>query len=313
MNFYLLYGNDLGYINKKIDKIINEYNIDANNIIKYNFNDYTTDDILEEALMNSMFADNKLIIIESSLKEDNIDAIKLEKYINNYNKNTYIIIYSITDKLDTKTKIYNLFSKNGKVEQVVNNKTNAYDYIINFLRKNNYSMSNSDINYLLSKINNDINNIESELNKLYLYKIEDKIILKKDIDDLVISSIDDEIFAITNAVVNNDIDTSLKLYNEFMNRNYEVIQIIGLLANQFRFLYQVKVLYNDNNSQEEIAKLLEVHPYRVKLAINNIYYYNESDLVKYINKLAILDRKIKIGEIDKNIGLELFLINKDMV
>jgi len=312
MNFYLMYGTDKGYINKKIDKLIDKYNIDTNNIIRYNFIDYTTDDILEEASMNSMFADNKLIIIESNLKEDNIDSEKIEKYMNNYNKNSYIVIYSVSDKVDTRKKIYKLFSKNGSVEEVVNNKNNAYDYIMESLKENNYNMASSDINYLLSKIGNNIDNIKNELEKLYLYKIEDKTINSNDIDDLIIASIDDEIFAITNAVINNDIDASLALYNEFMNRSYEVTQIIGLLANQFRFLYQVKNLYNNSKYQDEIAKILEVHPYRVKLAINNIYYYTESDLLKYLDKLAILDRKIKLGEIDKNTGLELFLINKDI-
>lgn len=312
MNFYLIYGIDKSYIDKEIDKIINKYKIDINDIVRYNFNDYTTDEILEEASINSMFSTNKLIIVESNLKESGIDADKIENYMNNYNKNTYIIIYSLTDKVDTRKKIFKLFSKNGKIEEVVNNKNSAYEFVKESLKENNYSMSSSDVNYLLSKINNNINNIENELNKLYLYKMEDKIINRSDIDELVVTSIDDEIFALANTVINNEIDNSLKLYNEFINRNYEITQMIGLLANQFRFLYQVKNLYNNSKTQEEIAKILDVHPYRVKLAINNIYYYTESDLLHYINRLATLDRKIKVGEINKNIALELFLINKDI-
>lgn len=312
MNFYLIYGTDKSYIDKEIDKIINKYKIDINDIVRYNFNDYTTDEILEEASINSMFSTNKLIIVESNLKESGIDADKIENYMNNYNKNTYIIIYSLTDKVDTRKKIFKLFSKNGKVEEVVNNKNSAYEFVKESLKENNYSMSSSDVNYLLSKINNNINNIENELNKLYLYKMEDKIINRSDIDELVVTSIDDEIFALANTVINNEIDNSLKLYNEFINRNYEITQMIGLLANQFRFLYQVKNLYNNSKTQEEISKILDVHPYRVKLAINNIYYYTESDLLHYINRLATLDKKIKVGEINKNIALELFLINKDI-
>lgn len=312
MNFYLIYGTDKSYINKEIDNIINKYKIDINDIVRYNFNDNSTDEILEEASINSMFSTNKLIIIESNLKEEKIDTDKIENYMNNFNKNTYIIIYSLTDKVDTRKKIFKLFSKNGKVEEVVNNKNSAYEFVKESLKENNYSMSSSDINYLLSKINNNINNIENELNKLYLYKIEDKIINRSDIDELVVTSIDDEIFALANTVINNEIDNSLKLYNEFINRNYEITQMIGLLANQFRFLYQVKNLYNNSKTQEEISKILDVHPYRVKLAINNIYYYTESDLLHYINRLATLDRKIKLGEINKNIALELFLINKDI-
>lgn len=311
MNFYLFYGNDDSYINKKIDKVIKDYDIDINDIIKYNFTDYKIDDILEEASMNSMFNNNKLIIINSNFKED-IDTLKLEKYMQNYNPNTYIILYTKTDKIDTRKKIYKLFLKYGKIEELNNSQNNLFDYIKNSLKEHNYTMSNSNISYFITKVGNDINNIDNELEKLYIYKIDNKEITKEDIDDLVIVNMDDEIFAITNAVVNNNIDESLRLYNEFMSKNYEPTQIIGLLANQFQFLYQVKYLYNKNNSQDEISKILEVHPYRVKLAIGNLYNYTEKDLLHYIKRLADLDQNIKTGNINKNIGLELFLINKDI-
>lgn len=311
MNFYLFYGNDDNYINKRIDRLINDINIDINDIIKYNFTDYKLEDILEEASMNSMFNNNKLIIIDSNLKED-IDYELLERYINNYNPHTYMVIKIKTDKLDTKKMIYKLFSKYAKVEELNNDLDNLSNYVNNLLKDNNFYMSNSNINYFIAKVGNNINNIDNELEKLYLYKFDDKKIEKEDIDDLVINNIDDEIFAITNAVINNEVDKSLDLYNEFMMKNYEPTQIIGLLASQFQFLYQVKYLYNKNKTQNEIAKLIDVHPYRVKLAIGNLYNYTESDLLHYISKLGKLDEDIKTGNIDKNVGLELFLLNKDM-
>ena len=311
MNFYLFYGNDDNYINKRIDRLINDINIDINDIIKYNFTDYKLEDILEEASMNSMFNNNKLIIIDSNLKED-IDYELLERYINNYNPHTYMVIKIKTDKLDTKKKIYKLFSKYAKVEELNNDLDNLSNYVNNLLKDNNFYMSNSNINYFIAKVGNNINNIDNELEKLYLYKFDDKKIEKEDIDDLVINNIDDEIFAITNAVINNEVDKSLDLYNEFMMKNYEPTQIIGLLASQFQFLYQVKYLYNKNKTQNEIAKLIDVHPYRVKLAIGNLYNYTESDLLHYISKLGKLDEDIKTGNIDKNVGLELFLLNKVM-
>ena len=142
--------------------------------------------------------------------------------------------------------------------------------------------------------------------------MDDKTIDRKDIDEIVIVNEDNDFFAISDAVIKGNKKLSLDLYHEFMHKNYEVLQIIGLVANQIRFLYQVKVLYNRSYNQDEISKYLEVHPYRVKLAINNIYNYNESDLIHYLDRLAILDKKIKKGEIDKNIGFELFLLDKDL-
>lgn len=304
MNLYLFYGNNKTIINNKINNIVDKYNIVENNIIKYDLED-NLDNIIEEASMISLFGDIKLIIINTTFKEE-IDIDKFEDYLKNYNTNSYLVFVS-NDKVDTRRKLYKLITKYGTVEDVSNDNNYIRSYIKEYIK--DYKI---DINYFLSKVNDDLDNIKNELDKLMLYKLEDKNITNNDIDDLVISNIEDDIFALTDSVINRNIDRSLELYNKFMEKNYEPIYIIGLLGNQFTLLYQVKKLYNMGKTNNDIATILNVHPYRVKLAIQNSYYYTESDLIKYIYKLANLDKDIKTGNIDKTLGLELFLINKDI-
>lgn len=304
MNLYLFYGNNKTIINNKINNIVDKYNIVENNIIKYDLED-NLDNIIEEASMISLFGDIKLIIINTTFKEE-IDIDKFEDYLKNYNTNSYLVFVS-NDKVDTRRKLYKLITKYGTVEDVSNDNNYIRSYIKEYIK--DYKI---DINYFLSKVNDDLDNIKNELDKLMLYKLEDKNITNNDIDDLVISNIEDDIFALTDSVINRNIDRSLELYNKFMEKNYEPIYIIGLLGNQFTLLYQVKKLYNIGKNNNDIATILSVHPYRVKLAIQNSYYYTESDLIKYIYKLANLDKDIKTGNIDKTLGLELFLINKDI-
>ena len=304
MNLYLFYGNNKTIINNKINNIVDKYNIVENNIIKYDLED-NLDNIIEEASMISLFGDTKLIIINTTFKEE-LDIDKLEDYLKNYNTNSYLVFVS-NDKIDTRRKLYKLITKYGTVEDVSNDNNYIRSYIKEYIK--DYKI---DINYFLSKVNDDLDNIKNELDKLMLYKLEDKNITNNDIDDLVISNIEDDIFALTDSVINRNIDRSLELYNKFMEKNYVPIYIIGLLGNQFTLLYQVKKLYNMGKNNNDIASILNVHPYRVKLAIQNSYYYTESDLIKYIYKLANLDKDIKTGNIDKTLGLELFLINKDV-
>ena len=304
MNLYLFYGNNKSIINDKINNIINKYNIVDNNIIKYDLED-NLDNIIEEASMISLFGDTKLIIINTTFKEE-IDIDKLEDYLKNYNSNSYLVFLA-SDKVDTRRKLYKLITKYGIIEEVNSDDNYIRSYIKECIK--DYKI---DINYFLSKVSDNLDNIKNELDKLMLYKIEDKNITNKDIDDLVIPNIEEDIFALTDSVITNNIDKSITLYNKFMDKNYEPVYIIGLLGNQFTLLYQVKKLYNIGKNNNEIASILGVHPYRVKLAIQNSYYYTESDLVKYIYKLGNLDKDIKTGNIDKTLGLELFLINKDI-
>jgi len=305
MNIYLFYGNNKTIIDNKVNEIINKENIIDNNIIKYNLEN-NLDNIIEEASMFSMFGDKKLIIVNITFKED-IDVNKLEKYFENLNEKNYIVFICNEEKIDTRKKIVKLISKHGQVLELKSDSNYIRCYINNYIK--DYKI---DINYFMNKVNDNLENIKNELDKLMLYKIDDKIITNKDIDDLVESNIEEEIFALTDSVIKKDDNRTLSLYNKFIERNYEPIHIISLLANQFQFLYQVKKLYGMGKGQDDIAKTLEVHPYRVKLAIQNTYYYTENDLLNSIYRLANLDRDIKLSKIDKFIGLELFLINREI-
>ena len=120
---------------------------------------------------------------------------------------------------------------------------------------------------------------------------------------------EDEIFDLTDAIILHNTKKSLALLNEFVNRNYDEIQIILLLANQFHFLFQVKRLINKNKSESEIAKILEVNPYRVKYSVKKIYSYSEGMILENIKKLAKIDHDIKLGKMDKNLALKLFILH----
>ena len=48
--------------------------------------------------------------------------------------------------------------------------------------------------------------------------------------------------------------------------------------------------------------------YPIEKALEKSHKFDENILIKYLYKLAQLDIDIKSGKIDKNIGLELFIL-----
>lgn len=304
MEIYLFYGNNNSIIEDKIGTIISKNNIDTNNVVKYDMEN-NLDNIIEELSMNSLFGDKKAVIVDITFKEE-LDDKKLEEFFDKNKNNNNILIFNCSnEKIDTRRKLYKIINKYGKTEELNKNHDYVIDYIKKYLQDNNKSM---DISYFLSKVNDDLDNIKNELEKLTLYKMNDSYIENSDIDSLVIPNIEEEIFALSDSVIKKDKKRSIELYQEFMNKNYEPIYIISLLGSQFHFLYQVKRLYNLGKSNDEIASILFAHPYRVKLTIQNSYLYTEELLLKAIYKLADLDKNIKLGNIDKKMALELFLV-----
>lgn len=309
-NFYLIYGSDRSIINNELNKLIEKLKI--KDIVKYDMTTSNVLDVIEDASTVGLFSTNKIIILDDCYflsANKTIDNISdLEEYIEKYNPNNYCIFIAYSDKIDTRKKIYKLLKSNAKIiEQTKIDDNYLINYIKEELTNEQYKME--DINYFLNKVGKNLNNIKNELNKLMMYKLDTKEIKNIDIDKIIVKSIEEEIFALTDAVILKNTELALNLLDSFLKKDYEEIQIIMLIAAQFRFLFQVKRLLNKGKSEAEIARILEVNPYRVKFTIKKLYSYTEDMLLDYIQKLAKMDHDIKLGLINKKLALELFIIN----
>lgn len=309
-NNYLIYGVDKYLIDKEIDKIIKKNKIDNNSIIKYSLNEDSIDNILEDANTFNLFSDTKLIIVNDAnifTSSNDILTDKIINYLNNYNDKSYLVFTLLSDKIDNRKKITKAMSDKGNVIDL-NKKEVDTNYIISYLKENGYQINMSDARMILNKVGNNLFSINNELDKLMLFKLEDKVIDKNSIDLLINENIDSSLFALVDSITNKDKNKMLKLYHECLLES-DPIMIINMLANKYILLYQVKRLISDGYSDDKIAKELEVHPYPVKLARNMCYSYSVKEILDIILKLANLDKDIKLGNVNGEVGLEFLLLS----
>jgi DNA polymerase-3 subunit delta len=311
-NLHLIIGDNKENNDFYLQDILKKINTDEDNIIRYDLSESSFNDILDEASMISLFSNIKVIIginFDISKISDNENEY-LSKYLDNINKDVYIIL--ITSKIDARLKTYKLFKDNFNIIETskTNNKDDILKYINNKCKDNKFKIDNANIEYFLNKVGNDINNINSELDKLFIYKNDDKIITRNDIDLLVTDNIDNIIYEFTNAFLENDYDLIIKMYNNFKLENVSFDYLITSLSNVLRQAITIKLLANDNKSNFEIAKFIGKKEFFVKKMLERLYQYTINDLAKYITKLAKIDANFKSGK--SNIDeLELFLIDKD--
>ncbi len=308
---YLLYGTLVPLIDDYINSIIKKEKIDNFNIIKYdNINDINK--ITDDANTFSLFDSKKIIIVninEIFTGKKVEDTTNLEKYIDNFNNNTILIFRVNEEKLDMRKKIYKLINKKGIIKEF-NKISNLNSYVKKLF--SNYSITNETINLLIKRTftnSNNLNNLNNEIEKLKLYKIDNKVITNKDIIECTVEKININIFAFIDNIISKNKKEIIRIYKELIKNGEEAIKIIILLSNQFRLIYQAKILYNKGYTEDDIAQILHVKRYPVHLAIQKGYNYDNDVLIENISKLANLDIKIKSGEVDKNMALELYLLN----
>ena len=305
---YLLYGTKLFNIKKEIKKI--EENFDKLNISYYDLENDQIKNVIEDAKTISLFEENKLIICENAnvfTGNTSKDAEIIENYLNNVNPNTTLVFVVNNEKIDQRKKITKQIKKIGKIIEF-NDNINEFDLVKKSLK--DYKINKEDIILLINRVGNNPSILEQELEKIKIYKDKDKNITKEDIINLTTKNIDTDIFKLIDYIVKNNKNKALEIYNEMLKINEEPLKIIIMLANQFRIMYQSKELSKKGYTEKDIADTLKIHPYRVKLALQNSKNYDSKILLSYIRDLADMDINIKTGKINKDLALELFILKK---
>lgn len=310
---YLLYGKELLLIEKKLKEILEKEKLDDYSVNKYDLETDSLNTILEDASIVSMFGDKKGIIVSNSYiftgttKKGAVeqDTYLLLSYLEHYNPDTILIFITIAEKLDERKKITKLMKKNGSVIELGTNKNiNAIvkemfeDYEINF----------QVIQLLIDRVGENLQILNQECDKIKTYKNGEKRITEDDILNLTTKNIDADIFKLIENIVLKNKQIALEAYQEMIKRNEEPIKILIMLANQFRIMYQAKELSKKGYTANDIASTLEVHPYRLKLALEKSRNFSSSVLLHYLEELADLDSNIKSGLVDKDLALELFIL-----
>ncbi len=304
---YLLYGTKEYLIQNEIKNIAKNY--DNINISKFDLEDDDINDIINDCITMSLFSEKKLVICENAnmfTASTSKDSEIVEAYLNSPNPDTTLIFTINTEKIDERKKITKLIKKNGAIKSF--NENESPNQLVRRKLKD-YQIDNSLINLFITRVGENPLIIENEIEKLKLYK-EDNIITKEDILNVTTKKINDDIFALLDHIVKNNKNEALEIYYEMLKLNEEPIKIIIMLANQFRIMYQVKELAKKGLTEKNIATTLKIHPYRVKLALQNGRKYSSEILLNYLSDLADLDINIKTGIINKNQALELFILKK---
>lgn len=309
-NNYLLEGDSFLEIEKEIKRITDIRGFAYATISDYDLSEIELEVVLEDLDTYSFLSDKKIIIV-TGFDNLNSDANKkdlehLYKYLDNPNPDNLLFIWS--RKFNNTLKVTKELKKRCDFIEV---KIDPVKFARNELK--GYKIAPNLVNYLVDKCLNDVGKIEKEISKLKNYKIEEKEIIKEDIDELVVEKLGESTeltFSFNRSLAEKNKKEALEKYFELLKYNIEPLSVIGLIASQIRIIYQVKVLERQRMSADEIARTLgEKNSYRVKKTKELTRYYTEEELLKIMQDLADIDLRIKTTDSDANNLIELFILN----
>lgn len=305
---YVFLGNEINIIKRKIDSLIDELKID--NIIKYDYDSISVDDILNEINYVDLFNEKKLLIVSNFTfkKMKDKEEKALSNYINHMNDNV-IILKCIDEKLDSKKSIIKLLNEKCKVIELVKmDYKTLHEYVTKIFSDNKKKITYNQIKNILSLCENDTDSVLNEVNKLLLYKLDSDTITDEDIEKVISKNSEKEMFRLNDAVMNHNIPNMLESTKTLVSSGVDEVVIIDYLSKQFRTLYQIKIMSKDTGAQT-ITSRLSINPFVFKKMLDVVGKFSEEKLLNIIYKLSDADISIKVEGLDKSKVLENFYLS----
>lgn len=315
----LVYSNQSLMLKKHVEKLVNEHLEVLNDFSCVNFDCEVTPlrNIIVDAETLAFGCDKKVVIAknayfftENTPKKDinnEIDYAELKRYFDVKDDNCLLIFTAVTNKIAEKKDWSKLLKQKGKIIEIpdINEKDRPL-MLRKLLEKKNVVLANNEVFLcLLERIGSDLNSIVNDIDKLQLLGTT---VTKEAVIALISRPLEDNVFGIIDALINKDINAALKIFYDLRIQNEDPISLLPRMASQLRLIYQVFYLKNQNYHDDEIAKELAVHPYRVTLALRKQKQLSAHRILKMIRDLAILDLEIKSGIADKYQSFEMFLV-----
>lgn len=310
MAIHLICGDSAKLVNDKIKSLIG-----ANNAISFDMLQTSIEEVVEEAATFSLFADQKYLILKNShvifskISESNKELFI--RYLQSPNDlTTLILVSSETPKADN--EIYKVLKTNHSVTNIKNPTIReVYSFIEQYFKENDLMITKDMIYYI---INNSLNNYDMALNEakkivMYYSNKNAKKTNTTDIQNIVYTSNENNIFHFTNEVLAKNLDSSLEMLNSLKLYKVEPVVIYAALAKELRNLYNVKILTSMNYNVESIADELGIKDWQIKKLQDRMYLFKEKEIRRILLKLGKLDYDYKRGQVPGYTGLELLLIS----
>ncbi len=304
-NAYLIFGDDryLCYdALKKIEKALNITILDMNSVTISGENS-TAKEIVDSANLYPFGDLYRLVIVKHfNPSKDKAAYEVVQNYLNNPLKST-VLVFFCPDASDFFKGLKNLEIVDcSKIDA----KTIAI-YVKNFLAKHDISSNDEVIEKLIMYCNFDMARITSELEKLSAYVLDTKVLTLDIIEKNVIQDREFQVFQLAEFIAKGESENANKLIDSIMTKAGMGFTILSPLYNNYRRALFVAV--NKDKSPAELASLLSVKEFAIKMLKNQISVFSSKQLKNIVDMLADYDRKIKVGEMKENIAIKTIVFN----
>jgi DNA polymerase III subunit delta len=308
---YFLYGEDTYRSRKKMEEIIILLERKSKVNLLLNFFDGEKDDfqkVKNELQSNSIFKEKKVIILNNSFSSADFYKEVIEFFKEKKIKD--IIIFYEKGKADKRSSLFTFLKKTSKSHEfnLLTGKE-LEKWVYQKLEEKNLSFNVETLNLLIEFIGNDLWRFSSEIDKLSSFKAKDSDseITSKEINLLIRSKIETDIFKTIDAIASKDKKKALGLLHSHLEKGDSPIYLFSMIRFQLKNLLTVKDLDQKGMPYSLVLSDSGLHPFVARKSYNLSQKFSLEKLKQVYWDIFKLEIKIKTGKIDPSMALDLLI------
>lgn len=323
---YVFCGSDEELIKEGINNVIKKV-VDAEfkdlNFIKLDGMTTNYDEIMNACETMPFMGENKVVLVyRANFLKEKCDASgkKTYKEVLEYAKNlpgnnVLIMYYIFDDKRDTPKKNKNLTAI-SKVMTLVHadklKKDKLYKKVEEIFASQKATIGKVEVRYFCEKVQNNFDIIRREVDKLVSYA-NGRAITKNDIDKLLPSKSEDDIFDLVDHLSQRKIERALDVMDELLMKEDQHMLIIASIQNHFKRLFEIKAMIESGKRLSDIVSETRLPSFVCEKLLNQCkrYTFNQYNILMKI--CLDTEKKIKSSSIDKRTEMEMMMFKIFMV
>lgn len=163
-------------------------------------------------------------------------------------------------------------------------------------------------NRLADTVGNDLRLLHQELSKLRAYAGPGGFITLEDVERLVPYTGEANIFHMITAIGEGDARRATIILQQTLAAGQHPLQILALLARQYRIYMGLKDLVEQGRPHDEVAQALRVPPWTVRRDVRIARRMSWRALERIMERLLETDVAIKQGNIDATLAIQLLVV-----
>ena len=315
-NVCLFLGEEELIIRNKIDKEIVETGADIYNIKSYDMEEVNVSKALNDAATPPFLCDHKAIILKNPvfLTKNPCEIKHNVKAFTNYIKDpspyTCLIIDATNLVLDESKEYVKLLLKQAQVSNTRKlQPVEAEGWLKRQFALLGIQIKDETIKLFFNRIGRNLLNAKNEVDKLLCYIGDRKVVTNQDVNDCVIREIENDVYQLTNAIVAQDHNKIISIYEDLIKAGKSAQELFSLIARSMIQILVVKKMLREGYKQPEISSMLKVSSGRSSYLIKDAKSFSWQVLEDNVLRLGDLDYKIKSGQVEVSTGLEFLLFN----